>query len=243
MRSMPVRRIVVIDHHSSDNTLQIAAKQRCEVIEEDKGLGYARDLAFRSAETPVFAMVESDLVYDERSWYPRARSLLEGRVGAVVAAVTRGLDNPRGRYNEFWSRVTPFRGRRHGFSAGSTLFLREATRDIHVPPELNAYEDIYIMRKMSRRGWTYRWVEVEGMHYSDFSTSAKARWFGANARRLYSLDRGDVSLLRRNLLLPAKGLIAALSTSDGSILLWALTYSLAFLRGYDDPSAFEKLKR
>lgn len=242
-RALPARRIVVLDHQSTDGTLEVARRNGCEVVEESRGLGYARQLAMELAGTEVFAMIESDLVYSRFDWYGDAARLLEGNVGAVVAYVPRKITDKRGRYADFWSRRTPLRERRHGFSAGSTLFLKKAVEGITIPPVLNAYEDIYIMRQMKRRGWTYKTLEVPGIHYSDFDSSRKARWYGANARLLYALDPSDLTLLRRQLTLPLLGLVAALGTRDAGVFTWALSFSASFLVGWSEPGRFSKLRR
>lgn len=242
-RALPARRVVLIDHGSVDGTLGLAQRNGCEVVQERTGLGRARQMAMELAETEIFAMVESDLVYSQFDWYPRAEKQFQGNVGAVVAYVPRSLSEKRGKYAEFWSRRTPLRERRHGFSAGSTLFLKRAVEGIRVPPFLNAYEDIYIMRQMRARGWTYRTLEVAGTHHSDYESSRKARWYGANARLLYSADPGDLTLLRRQLTLPAMGLVAALGTGDAGVLAWALSFSANFLRGWGQPGRFSKFAR
>jgi glycosyltransferase involved in cell wall biosynthesis len=240
---MPVKRMVILDHHSSDGTLEIAERNDCEVLQEDRGLGYARQLAIELASTEFFAMVESDLVYAEFDWYPKALAILEGNVGAVVAYVPRSSTDERGRYAEFWSRYTPLRERRHGFSAGSTLFRREAVRGIRIPPFLNAYEDIFIMREMRTRGWTYGTLEVAGTHYSDIESARKARWYGANARLLYSLQPGDLNLLRRHATLPIMGLIASMGSGSPGVFAWSLSFSANFLLGWSSPGRYSRLRR
>ena len=242
-QSLPVRRIVIIDHHSDDGTLEIARANDCEVLPEDQGLGYARQLAIDNAQTEIFAMVESDLVYSETGWYARALAGLTERVGAIVAYVPRGSANERGRYAEFWSRYTPLRSRRHGFSAGSTLFRLEAVKGIQVPRFLNAYEDVYIMRQMRKRGWRYGTVEVDGTHYSDVDSNRKARWYGANARVLYSLEPSDASLLRRHVTMPILGLVASIGTASPGVFAWSVSFSANFLLGWSSPSRFSRLKR
>lgn len=242
-KTFPVRRVVLIDHNSVDSTLRIGKANGCEIVEEERGLAYARELSFRLAETEVLAMVESDLVYREYSWYERAVGLMRDNVAAVVAYVPRALEVARGRYNEFWSRYTPLRERRHGFSAGSTLMKREAVKGMRLPPRLNAYEDLYILRQLSRRGWTYRYIEVGGVHYSDDSSFAKAKWYGANARTLYSMDPSDIVLIRRHLTLPMKGAVASLLTLDPTILSWALGFTANFFAGWSRPERYGALKR
>jgi glycosyltransferase involved in cell wall biosynthesis len=242
-KAFPIRRIVIIDHHSTDGTRRIAQENDCQVLLEDKGLAYVRELTFKMAESEFFAMVESDLVYHQFDWYERARSLLKGNAAAVVAFVPRSGGEVRGRYNEFWSRYTPMKDKKHGFSAGSTLMKRDAVQGMKLPERLQAYEDIYILRSLQSRGLTYRWIEVNGVHYSDFGSFKKARWYGANARILYSMFPGDLTLIRRYMALPLKGAIASLLMFDPSILSWSIGFALSFLRGWNNPERFSVLNR
>ena len=242
-KTFPVRRVVLIDHESTDLTWRIAEENGCEVVFEEKGLAYARELSFRLAETDVIALVESDLVYHEFGWYRSALGLMKEDVAAVVAYVPRANEEARGRYNEFWSRFTPLRSRRHGFSAGSTLMRTEAVREIKLPTALNAYEDIYLLRQLLRKGWKYRYIEVRGLHYSDEGTFRKARWYGANARVLYSLDPSDTLLARRHLTLPAKGAVASLLTLDPKPFVWSIGFAANFFVGWSNPKVYRMLRR
>ena len=242
-KAFPVRRVVLVDHKSVDSTLLIGRRNGCEIIEEEKGLAYARELSFRLAETEVLAMVESDLVYREYGWYERAIGLMKDNVAAVVAYVPRAREVERGRYNEFWSKHTPLRERRHGFSAGSTLVRTEAVRKMRLPPRLNAYEDLYIMRQLSKAGWTYKYIEVEGVHYSDDRSFAKARWYGANARTLYSLDPGNLVLVRRHLTMPLKGAVASILMLEPRVFWWAAGFTANFFWGWSRPRRFGALQR
>lgn len=242
-KAFPVRRVVLIDHNSVDATARIGRENDCEIIEEDKGLAYARELSFRLAETEVFGMVESDLVYREYSWYRRAVGLMTEKVAAVVAYVPREEGDVRGRYNEFWSRVTPLRSRRHGFSAGSTLLRRDAVSRITLPTTLNAYEDLYLLRQLRKKGWTYRYIEVRGVHYSDVGSFRKARWYGGNARVLYSLDPTALILVRRHLILPVKGLVASILTLDPDLFTWSVGFAANFFAGWSSPTLYGSLRR
>jgi glycosyltransferase involved in cell wall biosynthesis len=241
-RAYPVRRFVIIDHRSTDGTLEVARRNGCEVVFEEKGLAYARQLSVEMAETEVFAMVESDLIFHEFGWYERALGLLSGKVGAVVAAVPRDSDDARGKYAAFWSAHTPLKGREHGFSAGATLFRREALRGISIPAQLGAYEDRFMAKWMAKRGWGYRWVEVKGIHHSDYESERKARWYGANARLLYELDR-DLTLFRRHVTLPAKGAVAAIGTLSPSVFVWSLSFTLNFFNGWRHPERYARFMR
>ena len=242
IRSIPVKRIILIDNYSTDRTQKIAKEFGCELILDSRGLGKARELSFKLASTDVFATVESDIVYEETGWFDRAISLLKGNVGAVVAYVQRPIEQNRGLFAYTLSRYTPLKEKRHGFSAGSTIWLKEALKGIEIPSSLKAYEDLYIERMMRKRGWVYRWIEVKGKHYSTLSDRKKAEWYGANARIFYSLT-SDLSLLRRHATIPFKATFASLLSRDPKLISWGISYTIAFMRGWAYPSRYYILKR
>jgi glycosyltransferase involved in cell wall biosynthesis len=242
-KSVPVNRIVLIDHYSRDGTLEIGARNNCQVVSEDRGLGYARELSFQMAETEILAMIESDLVYHQHDWYPVARKMLVGKVGAVVIYVPRTGNDPWKKYSDFWTKFTPLREAQHGFTTGSTLLRTGAVRDISIPHRLGGYEDGYIARALRRRGLTFRWLEVKGIHYADYPDFRKGRWYGANARILYELDPSFKRLLWRQLTLPVKGALATLYTLDPRILGWTLTLWLSTFVGWANPEKYRVMRR
>jgi glycosyltransferase involved in cell wall biosynthesis len=242
LSSIPVKRIVIIDNYSTDKTQSIAKEFGCEVILDSSGLGKAREISFLEASTDIFVTVESDIVYSETGWFEKAVSLFKENVGAVVAYVPRPTSEERGLYSYILSKYTPLREKKHGFSAGSTLWLRKAVKDISVPQSLHAYEDIYIAREMKKRGWIYRWIEVKGIHHSTIEDRRKAEWYGANARIFYSLT-SDISLLRRHITLPIKAAVASLLSGNPRILSWSFGFTISFMKGWSAPSRYSRLRR
>lgn len=240
--SFPIKRIIIIDRYSTDSTVKIAVNYGCEIIYDANGLARARELSFKLASTEIFATVESDIVYKEKAWFDKAVRLFSNRVGAVVAYVPRLVSEPRGKYSYILSRYTPLRKRKHGFTAGSTLWLREAVRGIRIPAELKAYEDIYIERVLRKRGWSYRYIEVKGYHFSTLEDRVKARWYGANARIFHSLT-SDITLLRRNVTLPFKAAIVSLLGFDPKIFQWSFVFTFNFILGWSNPKKYSDLKR
>jgi glycosyltransferase involved in cell wall biosynthesis len=242
-KSLPVNRVILVDHHSTDGTVELGRRNNCVIVSEDKGLGYARELSFRMAETPIFALVESDLIYHQTDWYELAKSQFSERVGAVVVYVPRTGNDPWKKYSDFWTKFTPLRGHQHGFTTGSTLLRTVAVRGIKIPHELGGYEDGYIARALRRDGWTFKWIEVAGVHYADYPDYRKGRWYGANARILYKLDPSFNRLLWRQVTLPVKGALAALYTLDPRILAWTITLWFSTFVGWARPEKYRVMRR
>jgi glycosyltransferase involved in cell wall biosynthesis len=144
--NIPVNRLIAVDGHSHDLTLQILDEfgskyGNVKVIEEDGTRGKARDRGMREVETEWFVFVDSDVVLC-RDWFQKASRLVEPDVGAVW-----GVDIPGSATNKLmvsallWmeSRVFDLRGGCHDL-----LVRREAVKDIHIPSHLHTLEDAYI---------------------------------------------------------------------------------------------------
>jgi len=66
-KSIPLRRLVVVDKFSKDGTVEIARKYGATIVQSGGNLGEARVLAISMVETPLFFFVDSD-VYISKEW-------------------------------------------------------------------------------------------------------------------------------------------------------------------------------
>lgn len=103
-KTVPIRKLIIVDHYSTDRTIEIAKRHNAEIYFESVGLGYARQLAIDHVETPIFLFVDSDVVFYEHDWFPKAASMLEDeqRVGAVGIWTPSRLPPWREKYANFW---------------------------------------------------------------------------------------------------------------------------------------------
>jgi glycosyltransferase involved in cell wall biosynthesis len=153
--NIPVNRLIVVDCHSRDLTLQIVGEFEAEhgnvkVIEEYGTRGKARDIGIREAETEWFVFVDSDVILC-RDWFLKASRLIGPDVGAVW-----GVDIPGSTRNRFMVRALPWMESRVFDLRGGChdlLVRRDAVEDIHIPYSLHTMEDAYIRDWILSRGY------------------------------------------------------------------------------------------
>jgi len=248
-KSVPINRLIIIDHNSTDKTLEIAKKHKAEIHFENVGLGYARQLAINLVETPIFMFVDSDVAFHNYDWFPKAVSLIneEGKVGAVVVHTPDRNPVLKQKYVDFWwKRVPALKRGKVGFHTYSTLILKKAIEGIRIPSIFGAFEHLYILLYMRKLGWTYDVINVEGMHYEQIlsvDASKKAMWFGAGHRILGGINPLPHLLIRRILTAPLKALPPAIAEKDPNIISWNTRYWFSYLNGWLHPEKYGKMKR
>ncbi len=144
--NIPVNRLIIVDGHSSDDTLKILAEYETaygniRIIEEDGTRGKARGTGIGEVETDWFVFVDSDIVLC-KDWFLKAAKHAVSDVGAVW-----GVDIPGSATNKrivsallhMESRVFDLRGGCHDL-----LVRTEAVKDISIPSHLHTMEDAYI---------------------------------------------------------------------------------------------------
>lgn len=247
-KSVPINKLIVVDHYSTDRTIEIAKKHNAEIYFENVGLGYARQIAIDHVETPIFMFLDSDVVFFSYDWFEKAFSLMGRRkngekIGAVVV-FTPVIHNPqRQKYADFWWKMCPWK-KEIGFLPQSTLYLKSAIEGIKIPSILGSYEQVYIEHYMRKRGYTYAPIEVKGRHFYDFPDK-KASWMGAGDRLFSGLRRDTFTyvIFRQALIAPLKAVPPAVFMRDPLIILWNTRYWFGYLKGWLHPEEYTKMKR
>lgn len=245
LKAVPVNRLIVIDHYSSDRTVEIAEKYGAEVYFEDVGLGYARQLALKHIETPIFYFHDSDVVYyPPYNWANKViqRFQKDPSLASVVAKVSyTNYPTPRAKYIQFWWNHVPALETR-GFTTGSTFIRKQVVEDIKIPSMLDAREDRFIELHILKKKLKIDYIKVEGIHHFDY-TAEKGFWAGANERLLAGSKPLPYLLVRRILTAPVKAIPPMLAYKDPAILLWNTTHWLRFLKGFLNPLKYRKMSR
>ena len=71
VEKIPVNQLIIVDGCSTDHTVRIAKDYADQILTENQGVGYARQIALRQITTPLMAYIDSDLTHIQRDWYHR----------------------------------------------------------------------------------------------------------------------------------------------------------------------------
>jgi glycosyltransferase involved in cell wall biosynthesis len=217
-RYLPVGRLIVVDHHSTDRTVEIARAHGAELHLEDRGLGFARVLGISLASTELLVVLDSDVIIESSSFYPEATRLLaDEKVGAVVGMAI---------------------GHRflYGLPFSLTVIRRGWAASVRVPESINARETFYYRERLRSDGLRIRYVLDAMRHFSHYR-GHKPEWEGANTRLAAGL-----SLYQLAYAFLVVTLIHANSRSPRNMLYTPIFY-LKFLRGFSDPQRWRVLDR
>lgn len=237
-----------VDHNSTDATRAILDSFGAEVVTENVGLGYARQVALGLVQTPIFMFLDSDIVFSEPyDWYARVIDLLNGDAGLAAVVMCLPLDpddltDEYQQYTQFWNKRQPWTVR-WGFTTGSTFIKREAVRGLKIPPLLDAREDRY-MELYIRNKRHMRFINLQccGTHFFDYRRD-KGAWCAANERLLTGLHYFGYNFLRHVATAPLKAIPPMFHFRNPKILAWNTRYWCNYLEGYLRPEKYRKLVR
>ncbi len=157
-RNVPVKRLIVVDGGSQDNTLKILRKYPNVEIVDDKPTcrGIARQIGMEKAETDWFMFIDSDVVLCQ-NWYNNIlneNDFTQEDTGAICA-----VDIPCGvevntftgkLFKSIEQKVFEMRGSCHDI-----LIRKRAVGDIKIPSSLHTLEDLYIKKWIVSKGYKF----------------------------------------------------------------------------------------
>lgn len=243
-RFVPFKRLIIVDHYSIDKTVQIAKEYGAEVFYEDRGLGYARQIAIEQSDSPFLLFVDSDVVFFDDKWFDESVKIFlnEHNVGAIGIDTPVKLPEWRMKYVKYWWKKIP---KLRKLIFHNVYFLRrKAVEGIRIPDYLGAYEHTYIKKYIEDRGWRVKVIWGNGMHYYDFP-DYKGAWLGAGARVFgeVKVENLPYILMRKVLTAPLKAIPPALAYKDANIIVQNTKYWLRFLKGWLKYNEYIILKR
>jgi glycosyltransferase involved in cell wall biosynthesis len=165
-RYLPIARLILVDHHSDDETRGIATENGAEIHLEDKGLGYARTLALQLATTDHVVFLDADAILRRPDFYAAAlREMAKPNVGAVVAGTVGH----------------PFL---YGLPMSLTLLPRKWALRVQVPDRVQGRETFYFQAALRRDRLRVAYVPDSIEHRSLYRRRHWPEWQGAQIRRV-----------------------------------------------------------
>ncbi len=154
-KNVPVNRLIVVDGHSTDKTLEIVRQFQKEhgnvLVIQDKGTrATARQKGIDQVKTEWFMFVDSDAVLC-KDWFKRAEKYLGQDVGAIWGIeVWSTIQNPAilKIFLLVTRKIFDLRGGTH-----DTLIRTDLVKDIEIPKILHVFEDAYIKDWITQKGY------------------------------------------------------------------------------------------
>jgi len=162
---IPYKSVIVVDHCSTDSSIEIARRFGCTVFTENTGLGYATVLGAESATTPFVLYVDSDVRILRKDFLARAMELMELKKTGAVVGTSLG--------HRFL----------YGLPLGLTLLPRSLVLSASIKYEASGRETYYLQRELRRRGLRVRYVTDAMLHTSPSRLYRyRPEWQGAQMR-------------------------------------------------------------
>lgn len=243
-QAFDVNNLIVVDHHSTDRTIEIAKSHGANIYFEDQGFAYALNLGIDKARTDIFAIIDSDVVLEKGRWVSLlSRKFDDPKIGGVGLRMFSDEPLWRKEYCAYYFHVKDFRQIRGGDWVNAYVIRKKALGPhFHIPNHLKSYNHIYMKDTIIRNGYKTSYVNVDGTHYYDFHLN-KGFWMGAGERSYFGLRNFPVIVVRRVLLSPVKAVPPAIAYDDPNVIFGNTSYWFDFLKGYLRPQKHLHMKR
>jgi glycosyltransferase involved in cell wall biosynthesis len=172
---LPVNRLLIVDHNSTDMTLEIAKKYGAEIYQEDVGLGFATSKAIEMAGTEYLIFLDSDVTITRKDFLEEAFKLMRKKnTGAVVGSAKGHIFH-------------------YGIPLGLTLMRLDLARSILIPANIEGRETFFIQGKLRENRLKVRYVRDSMEHNSVYRRYRYwPEWQGAQIRITAGLNPREV---------------------------------------------------
>ncbi|MCK5627419.1 glycosyltransferase family 2 protein [Candidatus Bathyarchaeota archaeon] len=171
--NIPVRKLIVIDGYSSDNTLRLLDNYpNVSIIQMHGSRGASRQKGINEVETEWFAFIDSDVILCKK-WYDKIRININDSTGAIwgVAIPTSPSDLKRCLavskfYHRSLGNTMLIEGNRRGM-LHDTIIRTRLVKDIKIPSELHVWEDHYLKQHIINKGFS--WISTNTAYCHHFA--------------------------------------------------------------------------
>jgi glycosyltransferase involved in cell wall biosynthesis len=156
-KNVPVHRLIVIDGHSTDNTLLIVntyhqKHHNVEIIFDNGTRASARQKGIMAVQTEWFMFIDSDVILCN-NWFQKAIKNINPNVGAIWGTeIWSTIKNPKTLklFLTITHKIAKIRGGTH-----DTLIRTIAVKDIQIPKKLHVFEDTYIKNHITQKNYKF----------------------------------------------------------------------------------------
>ena len=217
-RVAPESRLLVVDHHSNDESVRIAQEFGAEIFSEAKGLGYARQLCFDLTNSEYIAFVDSDVEIVRNDFLDIATQALSQRQYGAVVGMALG--------HRF----------RYGLPASLLVLRKKDFLGKIVPDYIDARETFFIQQHLEKEKLRIYYADDSIIHRSQFR-KFKPEWEGANTRILPDSSHKELFLALKVIIL------LSLNSRNLKNVLYVPIFYLKFLHGFAKPAPWLRLNR
>lgn len=239
--NVPVKRFIVVDGGSTDDTIKVVKEifPDAVIIDDSEGnRATARQISIDVVDTDWFMFIDSDVIL-HKNWFKEAFDCVNSKIGAVqgsaiqrVSSTQEDFDYVMRRLRKLLGGLTyrPFLEPVHRGYTGDIIIKTKLVKDIKIPTYLHFYEDHYIKR----------WIENKGFIWHRSEKARCDHFMGERSARM-AYDAGFVSWiigfasLKRSLIACAtifpKILLALCLRPNLKMALWQLQYQYWSMMG------------
>ena len=217
-RVAPESRLLVVDHHSNDDSVRIAQEFGAEIFSEVKGLGYARQLCFELTNSEYIAFVDSDVEIVRNDFLDIATQALGQRQYGAVVGMALG--------HRF----------RYGLPASLLVLRKKDFSGKIVPDYIDARETFFIQKHLEEEKLRTYYADDSIIHRSQFR-KFKPEWEGANTRILPDSSHKELFMALKVIIL------LSLNSRNLKNILYVPIFYLKFLHGFAKPAPWLRLNR
>jgi glycosyltransferase involved in cell wall biosynthesis len=180
--------IIIVDRCSEDETLEIARKYKCKIIESTLPLGAARIAGAKASQSELIGFVDSDVELKE-SWQELMKCAQQDKykdAGVFGAHYDNLLSN-----NEKW----PIILEKGNGAFGCIITYREHILECEEMKKFSSAEDGVYARCLSKKGLKWYIFPFAVRHHQDLtpiSCYARLKWLGAGLRVKEGFKWGNV---------------------------------------------------
>lgn len=237
-RNVPFNRIIIVDKHSTDRTLEIAKKYGAEIHFMDGGLAEARKTSFELVSTDIFVNVDSDVILAD-NWFDNMMSFWKQNT-VCLWGVTIDQHPP---HNAYTKTMHHFRDpTKYNIPHLLNMIARkDILKDIKFPSCMMnismANEDLAIKKWIERKGFKCITVPVFSKHFS----YPKPLWVGASSR--FTGYTSIHSILLRLILSIPQAILAGFYSKNPLVIPYWINFRFSVLYGFLYPHKYYDFKR